>query len=497
MFICNLTEQTINFFDWKSLKKISWNFKSIFSIIQQKYNKIDNLYIWYYWNLEYNFNKNILIFVPRFKKLYEINKNFAKKIWIKKLLVYLNAYQLSDLKINNEHSSYEIYWNINHQQYSLYINNFNDLIKTTFLHSTTKDKENGMYISYSYVPFIWWHYPKDNVIENSWIGVDINKKIAIEKSLSENIERASASEFLYNDSNLLKITFKSLPKYNQQTINLYRNEYDIPNTIKGVELQWLTTKKSIFLPNFLIFYPTKETYTYNTCSSWMATHLTLENAILWWIFELIERDSFIFSWLSRSKKIYQIDNSYVSKLWIPLNSDFNFTFFLLDSLVPIPTVLAIMEKKGKKCISLWTDFMLEKAILKSYQEGINSKPLFKSKEISNSNSEVMQHIYYYLNPKHWNNLEWLNNSHILKIKNLQSNISNYDSLISRCQHNNINLFFYEFKNELNNIFKRKTVRVFSPELLPIYFWKKIPNFILNNKRIKSLDIINTDLHPLG
>ena len=60
--------------------------------------------------------------------------------------------------------------------------------------------------------------------------------------------------------------------------------------------------------------------------------------------ELIERDSFIYSRLSYSESIYRIPNSFVNKIGLPLKSNYHFSFFLLDSLVPIPTVLTIMEK---------------------------------------------------------------------------------------------------------------------------------------------------------
>ena len=496
MFICDEKNKEIRFFDGKSLKKISWDFDSVFLIIKKKYSEIDNLYIWYYWNEKCSYKKNIFVFVPKSWKLLEFDTKLAKKIWITTILSYLNIYNWDDLNNKNKIVSCKIYGSFAKKRCRK-VNNYQDLIRETFIYTTKKDKENLEYISYSQVPFFWWNYPRKKFVENSWVWVDIDKKLAIEKSLSENIERASASEFLYKNNNLKEKSFVSLPKYNQEIIYLYHNECNIPSVINWVELKWVTTNKNIFLPDFLVFYPTQKEHQYNTCSSGMATHLTLEKAILWWIFELIERDSFIFSWLSCSKKIYRIDNSFINDVWIKLESDFNFSFFLLDSIIPIPTVLAIMEKWGKMCISLWTDFLLKSAIKKAYQEDINSKVFFKGKYKLNDNSGIMQHIYYYLDPKNWSKLEWLINSHLLKIKDIKQEISDYDSLIIWCKENNINFFFYEFKNELNDIFKRKTVRVFSPELLPIYFWKKIPGFILDNKRIKELTFINRDLHPLG
>lgn len=496
MFICNRKKKEIKFFDGKSIKKISWDFNSVFSVIQKRYNKTDNFYVWYYWNKICNYKKNVFVFIPKFWKLFEIDSKFAKEVWIIKILSYLNIYKWTDLDHWNKIIHCEIYGSpIKKRQVK--INNYQDLTNATFMYTTAKDKDADEYISYSQAPFFRWNYSRQWFVENTWVWVDINKKIAIEKSLSENIERASASEFLYKNTDFKRKSFVSLSQYNQKIINLYRNECPIPNIIHWVELKWLTTNKTIFLPDFLIFYPTKQKYQYNTCSSGMATHLTLEKAILWWILELIERDSFIYSRLSYSKKIYRINEPFKDNILISSKSNYNFSFFLLDSIVPIYTVLAIMDKWGKKCISLWTDFLLENAIKKAYQEGINSKPFFRNKNKFDNKSEIMQHIYYYLNPKNWNKLERLYSSPILKPNFINQKISDYQSLISWCKNHNINFFFYEFKNYLNNIFKRKTVRVFSPELLPIYFWKGIPNFILKNQRIENLSFINKELHPLG
>lgn len=496
MFICDRKNQEIKFFDGKSIKKISWDFNSIFLVIQKKYNKIDNFYIWYHWNKICNYQKNVFVFIPKFWKLFEIDSKFAKEVWIIRILSCLNVYKWTDLDHWNKIVHCEIYgFPIKKRQVK--INNYQDFIKETFIFTTTKDKDTGEYISYSQAPFFRWNYSKQWFVENTWVWVDINKKIAIEKSLSENIERASASEFLYKNTNFKRKSFVSLSKYNQEIINLYNNECDITDFLNWVELKWLTINKNIFLPDFLIFYPTRHKYKYNTCSSGMATHLTLKKAVLWWILELIERDSFIYSRLSRSKKVYRIDNSFVNKIQAPLKSGFHFSFFLLDSIVPIPTILAIMEKWGKKCISLWTDFLLENAIKKAFQEGINSKVLFNRRGNLDDNSGIMQHIYYYLNPENWSKLDWLFHAPILKVDNMEQEISNYNLLLSWCKNNNINFFFYEFENCLNQNFGRKTVRVFSPDLLPVYFWKEIPGFILRNQRIEKLNFINRDLHPLG
>ena len=91
----------------------------------------------------------------------------------------------------------------------------------------------------------------------------------------------------------------------------------------------------------------------------MATHIRMKEAKLGAMLELIERDSFLYSWLIKSSQIKKIDQNALESLKIEISkSDFSFSFFLLESLVPIPTVLMIMGKDQKHSISLATDFEL-------------------------------------------------------------------------------------------------------------------------------------------
>jgi hypothetical protein len=68
-------------------------------------------------------------------------------------------------------------------------------------------------------------------------------------------------------------------------------------------------------------------------------------------------------------------------------------------------------------------------------------------------------------------------------------------LIWRFDKMGMYLGYYEYNNKINRIFSRKTVRVFSPDILPMYFWKKIPEYIELHPLIKG-KIVNYDLHPL-
>lgn len=109
----------------------------------------------------------------------------------------------------------------------------------------------------------------------------------------------------------------------------------------------------------------------------MATHISLQKAQELALLELVERDAFLYSWLTKSSRVKRIDQEILNAIqFIVPDSDFDFSFFLLESIVPIPTVLMLMQKDGKSLVSLSTAFDLFTAVQKAYQEGIDGKPLF-------------------------------------------------------------------------------------------------------------------------
>ena len=175
-------------------------------------------------------------------------------------------------------------------------------------------------------------------------------------------------------------------------------------------------------------------------------------------------------------------------------------FYLLDSYVPVYSVMCILYKNWKNMISLWTSVKLDEAIEKSFQESRNSIDFLdldiKSLEKLN-NSSVMSYILYYLDPNNADKLLWIKKSQAYdKTKDYRIYLKDYQSILDWFKANNIDLWYFEYKNLVNSVFHRKTVRVFSSWLFPIYFWSVIPNNILQHQRLAG-KTINYDLHPLG
>lgn len=75
----------------------------------------------------------------------------------------------------------------------------------------------------------------------------------------------------------------------------------------------MSDKKSHFLTENLLYYPVLSPYYYETNSSGMATHLTLKKAIYSALFELIERDAFVYSRLTKSNKVLRLSQDIYSK----------------------------------------------------------------------------------------------------------------------------------------------------------------------------------------
>jgi hypothetical protein len=107
----------------------------------------------------------------------------------------------------------------------------------------------------------------------------------------------------------------------------------------------------------------------------------------------------------------------------------------------------------------------------------------------------MNHIYYYLNPKNATKLNWIKQSKLLPSWYTKLFIGNFTDLLLWLNKNTMYVWYHEYNNRINHIFSRKTVRVFSPNLLPIYFWKEIPTYIKQHPLLKDR-LLNHDLHPL-
>ncbi len=493
MFICNRILGKIWFFDGTKLSLIAWDFDKIYKLIEAKFSLLSDFFINWYWNYSDTAWMSKIISI-RHSTTFEIEEKLIEEVGYKKVLQYICAFNIDDyLLIESWDNKSEIYWIVGDNYPTKRIKSKEELIRLWFMYDMTYQDDIKLHICYAQFSLARWNYSKSNYISTDGIGVDHNNSISIEKALSECIERASWS--YYHLAEIVGIN--KISRENAKIICDYWEK--LPDESKGNYLYPLYGDQNIFLPENFLYYPCSKRFYYETNSSWMATHITLEKSIIGWLLELIERDAFIYSWLTKSKKIRRIEDK---KLQSIIDFDIleiegiKFSCFVLDSSISVFSVMWIMEKNDKNIISLWCDFLFEDSIIKSFQEWLNARHLFDSDLSSKSNNSIiLDHIYYYLDPQNSSKLNRIKNASLYQEENNVWWVKNFKELISWFKKNNFYVWYYEFLNELNDVFGRRTVRVFAPSLIPIYFGPQLLPYILNHPKLKEKEI-NLDLHPL-
>ena len=500
MFICNLLTQKISFFDGCNIVSILWDFHVLYKKIQASYVKKKNFFIDFYWTLDSS-DIPLEILLSKENKVLQISTDLIHDLWIRKILGYLFAFDIDAYRyINSEQSNSEIFYTISETKdlkEIFQINEEEELLRYGISYKTTFDQKSALYTTIANFSFERWKYNWKHYIDTDAMGIDPDKDMSIEKSLSESIERASWS----NTINLISVKATDLSNTNIRILSSFWVHWN--DILVWWFLQSLVSTEELFLSENLLCYPVATKYQYETNSSGMATHNSLDEAVYSALMELIERDSFLYSWLLKSKFVYKLlDDMLPSNILKTIKSCCSYAceFYLLDSYVPVYSVMCILYKNWKNMISLWTSVKLDEAIEKSFQESRNSIDFLdldiKSLEKLN-NSSVMSHILYYLDPNNADKLLWIKKSQAYdKTKDYRISLKDYQSILDWFKANNIDLWYFEYKNLVNSVFHRKTVRVFSSWLLPIYFWSVIPNNILQHQRLAG-KTINYDLHPLG
>lgn len=506
MILINESKKKIYLFDEdeSKLKELKWDYKKILTKITSKFTCfstntcliIENIIIWKHDN-----NNNINIIFINKNKHYIIDKKLVDIFWFKKIIEIIYWYKW------NQRLLYKwvvFDFSFNKQK----INKIDSIYKLYKLWIKYKsEKINWYYISYWDISLGLWDYHIYGDVEYKFSGIDKSLKLSRIKAISEWIERISW--WIYSKINEWK--FWSI---NKKAFNNYCTiDYNENKKIKIVETTSLSNNKTINLPAEIIYYPYKWVLNCNNNSNWMATHNNLEDAISWWILELIERDAFLLFWLL--KKWWQLIN--INSINNIIDTEFKNNFFCKDHNIYIvllnfdniiPVILWIIEKNWSHAISLWAGFSFKNALNKCLVELIWSKNFLNNYDFWKNKSEkwdsIWIHIYNYLQTKNSWKLKWikeLDNVHYNNIVNIYKD-NNLSWLINYYNKIWINNYYFEFINDLNKKFKRRTVRVISDWFLPIYFWIKIPKNILYSKRLRywkkyfSVTNINRNIHPL-
>lgn len=489
MFICDLSKREVTFFDGKKIKRLTADFDLLYSKIQKSYPRLSNVFTGK-GDLTINTSQLSFFYSFLYEKWFSLSGELVESLGIQRVLQYFYGYSIEEFVQIQVLWQVEVYWILDWSLSFQKISSEKDLVAKSFFVDWYFDEAEQLHIAYARFPLIWGNYTKTAHIDNSSIGVDWDRDVAYQKALSEAIERVSASLQVLEERR-----FDALTLANQDLLLKYL-KYQKSDVLLGNGYSTYDGLKTCFLPEYITYYPTIGHYHYDSNSNGMATHISLQKAQESAVLELVERDAFLFSRLTRSSWVKKIDLSTVQEMGIQISdAGFRFDFFLLESFVPLPTVLMIMSQDGKSSISLATDFELKTAIKKAYQEGINSKPIFE-KDFSENLKGIMGHIAYYLNPQNQRKLDWIFQSESLLLSDLSFQIKNFDELLMRFEGQGIDIYFYRYENALNMLFERYTVRVYSEIFLPMYFGNTIPHYVQNHQRLQGR-VLNQDKHPLG
>ena len=504
MFLINSNSKKFFLIDNLNLKLIKWDYKKIKNYIGLKYKKqilintfINNINI----SSEIHYEKDLIIYDLLRKRKYIIASNLFKKEWLEKIINIFYKFEFDKELLSEKALFYGDIIYLDKQLKAIFVKNNKDLLRL-WIFEIQWTKLVDFYISFWKFSYSLWNYKKNFFIWNNTKWIDLNKQIAKNKMISEAVERISAS--LYDTDNFFSLN-EIDKKYILNPFNLNIKD------LKYVKIKHFLSKKNYYIPADYVFYPYNSKFI-DTTSSWMATHLTYkkakENALL----ELIERDVYIISYLLK-KWIFKVDvfdkinniSWYILNLLKYLeNKEINYYTFAIKLDNKIPIIIFVLEKNKKVLFSLWSDFIFSKAVEKAILEWVSMIEYLEKdyKQINYDEDIVLYHIAYYLNPKNFNKISWgfdINE----KLDSKDFTILDIDNLLLYYKEKDINFYYYKFSNHLNKAFKRYTVRILSDKLLPIYFWKNIPEYILKSKRLKywknkfKVNILNKNIHPFG
>lgn len=345
----------------------------------------------------------------------------------------------------------------------------------------------------------------DALMYSSWFHKS-NKKIAQIKWFAEWIERFNS--WFFESDNIWKDELKNLninlsEKILWFTINtkykylpywyIYKIKFDFENIIRE--------KDKIKISYNILYYPIikwEETFYYSS-SNWVSAGRSYEEAIMWGIFELLERDSIALTWLLKltppiinkntlPKRIQEYVN-FIEKKW-------NCELFIFDiSYDKSNPHILIMRKYENDKISVWASswLNLKEVILKALDE-ISTTCFYFVREIKKINNytdikSVADHIYFYC--QNWN-LKYLyflfSKNEIIDFNTLNKKFNKKLSIWWLLWDLEKNIWWSFYLSDLTTKYSHKiwiyVIRILSENLIPIWFWNfdQVPK---GKKRLKN------------
>lgn len=446
-----------------------------------------------------NKNKPVFIISLIHKKKFILNSAILKKYSTSQCVAWLLWCTGKILDKIYETYDINLYWYLELPKFPvIHIKSKEDLYKycihTNYTHEWASRKSTSR-ISLQYLKHT------HNLISSSvWSGIAPTKKLAIAKSISEVLERFSAWIAPKNEA-------PTLMSLNTQITKLLMGSYTISKSDKLFPITHLVTQEVSAIPWNLLFYPYDHNSVWNASSNGMSVHISKQQTIEGWLFELIERDAFVLSWLLR-KWIYRLQKNktidrLVHKFWLNI---YDLQLFVLHFDNPIPIVLSITKDGKKISTSLGVWYTLHEAISKSLSESgqFGKQNIETEIELQPDDSLIKMHIKHYVDENNFDKASWYYDLPLLSLvqaKKLYQPIKNSKQVIRYYDSIGTNLYSYQYKNPILSYYKRYCMRVISDNLLHIWFWEDVPTSILNSDRLKfrkeklNVQFLNTEVHP--
>lgn len=488
-----------------SLQEITWDIESAIVTIWSTYKEQfleKNTFILNFWH--YSGQNWFIIYCLLRNICFKVDEKLALDLWIQHIFNLLYKF--------SAHAAIAIEWCRVRWSFNDICSSFEKVILYTYddlLQYSLFTQVEKIWNTYSAISKFSYELLSHIKIETELISniswwEDNNRWIAIAKSESEAIERYSASAFWdwWNTIKTKATNVALAPHIMWDSILQQDIDCQLVSSLTGHD-------KDCYIPNEMLYYPYNNWVTNYSCtSSWMATHPDENTAILNWLIELIERDTFLVFWLLKTgaKELENIEN-------IMIQEEIDYStikvrIFLLEIDNPIPVILILAQNKSKQSfisVSAWFD--LESTCLKGLKSISKNQWLLNwDNDFSELHENIMpvMHMKDYLDPWNHHKLLWLEQLDTIDywLLSKKYRINSKTKLIEYYSQLWIGFWVYKYNNRLNQVFKRVTYKVFSDSLLPLYFWK-VPDYIKNSIRLlwiqkkRNIKEINLDIHPLS
>lgn len=494
----------------QTLKKIEWNRDVLMEIIQKKYQSwtfVQPNTFYLRWQLgEYTSTNAITIISPFHLCEFVVSAELVAEVWVRNVFgwlfdrSFLSFSILSDV-FDNKHDAYQFWQSKNEcTDFPLrQITSLQTLIQESMIVcSVIKDNQRqaSAMSSLHGLRRQWLDNQIDDVSGN---GLDTDRYIAHQKACSEARERNACGwiQWALPPDHTVQVAKDIVRMYCWTGSDIDDARYPIT--------QWWTNKHKA-IPGQILFYPYAHGHLWKGNSNGVACHTSMQAAFENGLLELIERDAFVLRRLTKQwwKRIVPCETT---KQHI---QQITWWLFSLDLIVlsfgVLPVVLALVKKWKKIMVAAWTGYSLEQAIQKACSE---TKQFFHHLDIDHTiqstDSVIMRHIKWYLDETHYNDRKRVESSEVVTEQDSwkQWMIHSCAELVTQLQKKWVKLYMYVYEYLPVALAWRVCLRVLSSDYLPLWFWKKIPAWIIESPRLRyrmealGVSTINTALHPFG